>query len=78
MNTRWTIKISQETDRQLRTFLAQKGLKKGDLSRFVEEAVRERLYRLAVEEAQARGASVPDDDLDTLIDEAVRWARKSA
>ena len=78
MNTRWTIKISQETDRQLRTYLAQKGLKKGDPSRFVEEAVQERLYRLAVEEAQARGADLPADDLDALIDEAVRWARKSA
>ncbi|UCH26809.1 MAG: methionine repressor-like protein [Trueperaceae bacterium] len=78
MNTRWTIKISQETDRQLRTYLAQKGLKKGDLSRFVEEAVQERLYQLAVEEAQARGSEVPEDDLDALITEAVRWARKSA
>ena len=78
MNTRWTIKISQETDRQLRTYLAQKGLKKGDLSRFVEEAVQERLYQLAVEEAQARGSEVPEDDLDALITEAVRWARKTA
>lgn len=53
---RWTIKVSAETDRSLRTFLAQRGLKKGALSTFVEEAVEERLHRLMIEELQARNA----------------------
>jgi len=72
---RWTIKVSVETDRSLRTYLAQRGMKKGAISRFVEEAVEERLYRLTVEEVQARNADVSDDDLQELVDEAVRWAR---
>lgn len=76
MDTRWTIKVSQETDRVLRTYLAQKGMKKGDLSRFVEDAVQERLYRLTLDQVQARNAEVPEDELDTIIDEAVQWARK--
>ena len=72
---RWTIKVSAETDRSLRTFLAQRGMKKGSLSAFVEEAVEERLYRLMVEEVQARNADLPEDELDDLVEDAVRWAR---
>ncbi len=72
---RWTIKVSAETDRSLRIFLAQRGMKKGALSTFVEEAVEERLYRLMVEEVQARNADVPEDELEDLVEEAVRWAR---
>jgi hypothetical protein len=51
-------------------------MKKGAISRFVEEAVEERLFRLTVEEVQARNANVPDDELASLVDDAVRWARK--
>lgn len=72
---RWTVVISEETNRSLRTYLAQHGMKKGAISRFVEEAVEERLYRLTVAEVQARNADVPDSELAELIDEAVRWAR---
>lgn len=72
---RWTIKVSAETDRSLRTFLAQRGLKKGSLSAFVEEAVEERLYRLMVEEIQARNADLPEEELEDLVEEAVRWTR---
>jgi len=72
---RWSIKVSEETDRSLRTYLAQHGLKKGAISRFVEEAVEERLFRLTVEEVQARNTDVPDDEIEELVDDAVRWAR---
>lgn len=38
-STRWNIAVSAETDQALRMFLAsQGGGRKGDLSRFVEEA----------------------------------------
>ena len=37
---RWTIKVSPETDLSLRGFLGAQGMKKGDLSKFVEDAVR--------------------------------------
>jgi len=72
---RWTIKVSTETDRSLRTYLAQRGMKKGALSAFVEKAVEERLYRLMVEELQARNADLTDTELDDLVEEAVNWAR---
>jgi len=37
-NTRWSVVVPEDTDRALRTYLARKGTKKGDLSRFVDEA----------------------------------------
>ena len=40
--TRWNLSIPEQTDRTVRTFLARTGGKKGDLSRFVDEAVRRR------------------------------------
>jgi hypothetical protein len=42
---RWNIKISKDTDIAVRSFLARAGFKKGDLSKFVEEAVRWRVAR---------------------------------
>ena len=36
LGVRWTIKVSQEVDRNLRAHLAGHGSRKGDLSRFVE------------------------------------------
>ena len=36
---RWNITVSKETDLTLRTFLGSQGAKKGDLSKFIEEAV---------------------------------------
>ena len=48
-NVRWSIVVPEETDRALRSFLAQRGTKKGDISRFVDEAVQSRLFELTVE-----------------------------
>jgi Ribbon-helix-helix domain len=35
---RWTVRVSKDTDVAVRTFLAQRGMKKGDLAKFIEEA----------------------------------------
>lgn len=40
---RWSLKVSRETDEALRTHLGQVGGRKGDLSKFVQEAVQARL-----------------------------------
>ncbi|MBE0437185.1 MAG: methionine repressor-like protein, partial [Methylomicrobium sp.] len=51
--TRWNLAVSTETDRSLRLFLAsQGGGKKGDLSRFIEEAVRAHILELTAEQAK--------------------------
>jgi hypothetical protein len=37
---RWNIKVSKDTDLTLRAFLGSQGMKGGDLSKFIEDAVR--------------------------------------
>ena len=42
-SVRWSLKVSRDTDEALRAYLGHMGGRKGDLSRFIEEAVRQRL-----------------------------------
>ena len=75
--TRWNVAVSTETDQALRMFLAnQGGGRKGDLSRFIEEAVRAYLFERAVAQAKAATESMGENELNDLIDEAVQWARE--
>lgn len=72
---RWTVKVSKSTDTSLRTHLAQRGLKKGDLSKFIEDAVRWRVFQQTVEETKARNANVPQEEIEAAIDEALTAVR---
>ncbi len=74
--TRWTVSVSKDTDISVRSFLAQRGLKKGDLSKFIEEAVKWRVLDRTMAEARDSFADMPPDELETMIDEAVVAARK--
>ncbi|WP_145200065.1 ribbon-helix-helix domain-containing protein [Sphingobium sp. B2] len=75
--TRWTVNVAPETDIELRTYLAQRGMKKGDLSRFIEESVKWRLLDLTLAEARAGFDDLPVEELEDLIEEAVGDARKN-
>lgn len=75
--TRWTVSVSKDTDIAVRSFLAQRGLKKGDLSKFIEEAVKWRVLDQTVTEARSKFADLPPDELEAVIDEAVKDARKA-
>lgn len=72
---RWSIKVSKETDLSLRTFLGSQGMKKGDLSKFIEEAVRWRLFHRSVQDIKARNSGSDPDELQADIDEAVSEIR---
>ena len=72
---RWNIKVSKETDLALRTFLGSQGAKKGDLSKFIEEAVRWRVLHRTVQDIKARNADTGPDELQGIIDDAVREVR---
>jgi hypothetical protein len=72
---RWNIKVSKETDLTLRTFLGARGMKKGDLSKFIEEAVRWRVFHRAVQDIKARNADTDPEEMQALIDEAVQEVR---
>jgi hypothetical protein len=73
--TRLTITWSKDADHALRTFLGAQGMKKGDLSKFIEEAVRWRIFHQTVREVRAAFADVSPDDLQKMIDEAVEDVR---
>jgi hypothetical protein len=72
---RWSVKVSKSTDRSLRSHLAQKGMKKGDLSKFIEEAVRWRVFHQTVEDVKARNANVSPEEIEAAIDEALTAVR---
>jgi hypothetical protein len=72
---RWNIKVSKKTDLTLRTFLGSKGMKKGDLSKFIEEAVRWRVFHRTVQDFKTRNADTDPDKLQGLIDDAVSEVR---
>jgi hypothetical protein len=72
---RWNIKVSKETDLTLRTFLGSHGMKKGDLSKFIEQAVRSYVFHQTVQDIKARNAGTDSDELEALIDNTVREVR---
>ena len=74
-STRWTVKVSKETDVTLRTYLAQSGLRKGDLSKFIEEAVRWRVLDRTAASVRERLGKTDPGELQALIDDAVSKVR---
>jgi hypothetical protein len=76
-SVRWNIAVSPDTDQSVRMFIAaQGGGRKGDLSRFIEEAVRAYLLERAVEQAKTATGNMSEAELADLVDEAVQWARE--
>jgi hypothetical protein len=73
--TRWTVSVSKDTDIALRTFLAQRGMKRGDLSKFVEEAVKWRVLDQTLTEVREKFADVSPSELQEMIDEATQSVR---
>jgi endo-1,4-beta-mannosidase len=73
---RWSIVVSADTDKALRVFLANRGGgRKGDLSRFVEEAVKTYILEQTVERIKKANADLPEVELAGLVDEALDWSR---
>lgn len=72
---RWNLSIPEETDRLIRVFLARTGLKKGDLSAFVEAACRREVLRRTVTEIQAQNADLSEEEAMRLATEAIASSR---
>ena len=70
-NTRWSVVVPEDTDRALRSYLARKGTKKGDLSRFVDEAVLSRLFELTIEDVKERNQEYAQEDILEAIEDAL-------
>jgi hypothetical protein len=72
--TRWNLSISKKTDRLVCSHLARIGMKKGDLSKFVDTAGRAEILRRTVREVQAQNAGLTEEEAMALANEAVAWA----
>jgi hypothetical protein len=72
---RWSVKVSKDTDLTLRTFLGSQGMKKDDLSKFVEEAVRRRVLQCTIQDIRARNAGTDPDEIQGIVDEALNQVR---
>jgi hypothetical protein len=74
--TRWNLVVSKKIDQSLREFLAHQGRgKKGDLSRFVEEAVNKHIFDSALKAVHERNANVPLEEIEAAVEESLEWAR---
>jgi hypothetical protein len=76
--TRWTVSVSKGTDIAVRSFLAQCGMKEGDLSKFIEDAVKWRVFDQTLADVRSKFADLPAEELDSIISEAVAAAHKVA
>jgi Ribbon-helix-helix domain len=74
-SVRWTVMVDRDLDIDLRTYLAQQGMKKGDLSKYIKEAVRWQMLRDVVADARKGFVDMPSDEIDALIDEALLAVR---
>lgn len=72
---RWTVSVSKDTDIAVRSFLAQRGMKKGDLSKFIEDAVKWRVLDQTIAEVRSKFADLAPTELEAMIDEAVTTVR---
>ncbi len=73
--TRWTVSVSKGTDIAVRSFLAQRGMKKGDLSKFIEDAVKWRVLEQTMAEARGKFSDLSPEALESLVEEAVAASR---
>ena len=75
--TRWSLVVSAATDQALRQFLAGQGRgRKGELSRFVEDAVQARILELSVQQAKEQNVGQKPAVIQRAIEEALQWSRK--
>jgi hypothetical protein len=74
--TRWSLVVPAQIDKDLRQLLAAEGRsKKGELSRFVSEAVSKHIFDTAAQAAKKHNEDVDPDEMDAIIEESLAWAR---
>lgn len=72
---RWNLTVSQEVDIALRTLLAARGGRKGDLSRFVEDAVNREVLRQTISEVRSQNAGRDPAKIARVVDEELAAMR---
>ena len=75
--TRWSLVISDDTDRSVRSYLARTGGEKGDLSRFVDRAVRQAIFWETLQSVWQRNRELTPVEVQALADsEPLRAGRQ--
>ena len=72
-----TVELSKETEQSLEDYLASKGLDKGAMSEVVEEAIDTFLFRQALRDSHQRNAHLEPEEVEAIVEEAVREHRRS-
>jgi len=72
---RRTVKVSKETDIAVRSYLAEHGGRKGDLSKFIERAVRREVSRATVRDNPGAQRRLAPAEVQALIEEACAAVR---
>ena len=72
---KWTVSVPEAVDVGVRTHLAQEGLRKGDLSNLVVEAIAIEVARRNVSRARERNEAVELDVLQEAVRAAVNAVR---
>ena len=75
--TRWNLKVSRETDISLRTLLAERGGKKGDLSRFVEDAVNRVVLIEMLRDNWERNKDLDPAEVEKMVEEELAEVRRA-
>jgi hypothetical protein len=72
---RLTVSVSKTTNRDVRALLGARKIRRGELSKFVEEAVQKQLLRVMVDDIQRRNAKLDRGQLQSDIDRAIKEVR---
>ena len=65
---KWNLSVADETDHLVRGFLARTGMKKGDLSAFVEGAVQAEVLRRSARELQEKDPNLTIEEATALAE----------
>ncbi len=77
MSTRWTVVIPENTDKVVRSHLALSGMKKGDLSKFVDRAVRQAVFWETASDLKTQNSGEDSAAIEAVVQEALSWAREN-
>lgn len=75
---RWSVLVSKETDLALRAFLGNRGMRKGDISKFIEESVKWRMFHQARSKVREGFADLSAEQVQDLVEEAMTATRRDA
>jgi hypothetical protein len=73
---RLTVFVPKDGDSVATTHLAQTGMRKGSISKFVADAVCWQLFHLNLEAAQAHNLDLPSERIEDEIEQALAEVRK--